>query len=73
MTQHQQRKLWHDYCDNDRPIKWHNGYRKHKVQKAEINAHCLASIKVVGLVHVRRREKRDRKVAEVTDICFKTI
>ena len=39
--------------------------------RRRINAHCLASIKMVGLVHVRRREKRDRKIVEVTDSCFK--
>ena len=33
--------------------------------------HCLAPIKILELVHVRRREKRDRKIVEVTDSCFK--
>ena len=35
-----------------------------------VKAYYLASIKVVGLVHVRRREKRDRKIVEVTEACF---
>ena len=29
------------------------------------NAHCLASIKMVGLVYVRRRKPRDRKIVGI--------
>ena len=32
--------------------------------------YCLASIKVVGLVYVRRQKTRNRKIVEVTDSCF---
>ena len=35
--------------------------------RRRVNSYCLASIKVVGLVHVRRQEKRDRKIKEVTE------
>ena len=35
-----------------------------------VNAYCLASIKMAGLMHVRRREKRVRKIVEVTDRAF---
>ena len=39
---------------HDELIKWYKGYQKRKTQKAQvkkrINAYCLASIKVVGLV-----------------------
>ena len=58
-------KIWHDgydYCDDDRLIEWYEVYQKHKVQKAKIervNADRLASIKMVGLVHVRRQEEID--------------
>ena len=31
------------------------------LNKRRVNAYCLASIKVVGLVYTRRQEKRDRK------------
>ena len=34
-------------------------------KKRRVNAYCLASIKVVGLVHTRRREERDRKTVGV--------
>ena len=33
--------------------------------RERVNAYCLGSIKMVGLLHVRRREKRDRKIVEV--------
>ena len=71
MTQ-QQGKLWHDdgdFWDHDQIIGWYDDYQKCKAQKAQIkkrvNASCLPSIKDVGLEHVRRWEKRDRKIGEV--------
>ena len=39
-------------------------------QKKRVNPDCMAPIKMVGLVHVRRGEKRGRKIVEVTDSCF---
>ena len=49
--------LWYDdkYIYNDhRMIEWYKCYKKRKAQKASIkkrvNAYCLASIKVMGLV-----------------------
>ena len=38
--------------------------------KRRVNAYYLASIKMVGLVYVRRQEKRDRKIVEVIDKRF---
>ena len=34
--------------------------------RRKVNAYCLTYINMVGLVHVRRREKTDRKIVEVT-------
>ena len=65
----QQIELWDDddeYYVDDEILKWYEGYKERKTQKAN----CLASIKVVGLVLVRRREKRDRKIVEVKESCF---
>ena len=57
-------KTWHYYddyfTDDDGVIEWHDGeyHQKRKAQKASIKkrtfTHCLAFIKVLGLVHVRR-------------------
>ena len=33
--------------------------------RRRVNAYCLAPIKMVGWVHVRRREKRDINIVEV--------
>ena len=33
--------------------------------RKRVNAYCLASIKVVGLVCPQRREKRDRKIVGI--------
>ena len=72
-------KLWHDddyYCNDNELSKLYEGYQKCRTQKAKIkkiHAYCLASIKMAGLVHVRRREKTERRVVEVTDSCFKII
>ena len=54
-------KLWrddNDYCNDDRLIKWYEDYKKMKglksFNKRRVNAYCLASIKILGLVYVRR-------------------
>ena len=68
----QQIKIWHDdvyYCNNDKLIKWYEGYQKRKTQKANkrrASAHCLASQSCDGLVYVRGREQ----VVEVIDNWF---
>ena len=65
---HQQIKIWHDnddYCNDDELIKWYNAYKKRKAQKAQIkrvNARGLASIKILGLVCVRRCKKETEKL-----------
>ena len=38
--------------------------------RERVNSYYLASIKMAGLMHVRRPEKRVRKIAEVTDRAF---
>ena len=52
-------------------------WNKRKAQKAEIKkelmSHCLEPIKVVGLVRVSKRKKRDRKIVEVADDCWRQI
>ena len=38
-------KLWHDYddyCDDERPIKWYEGYTKRKAQKALIKDELMS-------------------------------
>ena len=55
-------KTWHYYDDyftnDDGVIERHDGeyHQKRKTQRP---------IKMVGLVHVRRRKKRDRKIVEI--------
>ena len=34
-------ELWNDYCNDDRLIKWRNGYEKRKAQKANIKEELL--------------------------------
>ena len=37
-------EMWcdeNDYCHGDRLIKWRNGYKKHKAQKAQIKEELL--------------------------------
>ena len=34
-------ELWNDYCDNDKLVKWRNGYGKRKAQKAKIKKELL--------------------------------
>ena len=50
----QQVKLWHDNDDDDHEsIDWCEDHQKRKTEKAQIkkvNAYCLASIEMVGLV-----------------------
>ena len=52
-------KLWRDhddYCNDDRLIKWYEDYKKvsKSFNKRRVNAYCLAFIKILGLVYVRR-------------------
>ena len=69
----QQLKIWHDYddyYDDDKLIKWCEGYQKRKAQKAKIREELLLVAWHPDrdrLVYVTRREK----VVEVTDSCFK--
>ena len=65
-----QQEIWpwdDDY--HDEFIKWYEGYQKRKAQKKKnrrrINAYCLASIKVVGLVCSWWRKNIDRKIVKV--------
>ena len=58
-----------DYLiNNDGVIKWRNKeshqktWHKKPPEKKRVNANCLASIKMVGLMCVRRCKKRDRNV-----------
>ena len=40
----QQIQLWHDdkyYCNDDRLIKWYDGYKNRKTQKAQIKEELL--------------------------------
>ena len=40
----QQIQLWHDdddYCNNDKLIEWHDGYKKRKAQKAQIKEQLM--------------------------------
>ena len=68
----QQLKIWHDYnvyYYDDKLIEWYNGYKKKKgpksLNKRRVNAYCLAPIKMVGLVYVKRGKKRDRKIVGI--------
>ena len=42
MTQ-QQLNIWHDddYCNDDDMIEWHDGYKKRKIQKAQIKEELM--------------------------------
>ena len=50
----------------DRLTAWYEGYQKRKAQKAKnkrrVNAYCLAPIKILGLVYVRRRKRETEKL-----------
>ena len=59
----------HNY---DRLIKWYDGYEKRKAQ-GRVNAYCLAPLKMVGLVHVRGRKKRDKNFVFDRLICVLSI
>ena len=72
--------MWHDdYYDDDGNCwvtgddddKFFNMQGPESKNKRRVNAYCLAAIKMAELVHVRRREKTNRKIMEVTDSCFK--
>ena len=57
------------FVDDDGVIEWHDGenHPKWKAQKAQIkrvNAYCLAPIKILGLVYVRRWKEGDRKIVD---------
>ena len=59
----QQIKIWHDNnyrCNDDELIEWHKGYQK--LLKRRALTHCLVSIKILGLVYVRRWKTRNRKI-----------
>ena len=60
------------HCNNIWFIKRYDGYKKRQAQEAKIkvNAYCLASIKVLGLVYVKRKEKRDRIIVVITMVLF---
>ena len=57
----QQIKIWHDddeYCNDDEITEWYDSYKKTKGSKS-LNSrraltYCLAPIKALGLVYVRR-------------------
>ena len=60
MTQ-EQVKTWHEedyYLNDDENVEWYNAYKKtqgpKRTNKRRVNAHCLASLKMVGLVYARR-------------------
>ena len=52
----QEAKLWDDHCIDDKYIKWYNDYQKAENKRRTLT-HCLASIKILGLVYVRRQKK----------------
>ena len=63
-------KIWHDdgdYWDDgkDKFFEWYNGYKKWKAQKAKI-----ITIKVVGLVYVRKQEIRNRRTVGIDRTFF---
>ena len=70
-------KMWHedfhddddDDDDDDEIIKWYDGYKKTQGSKSKNKrrtfTHCLASIKVFGLVYVWRQKEG----MQVTDSC----
>ena len=63
-------KIWHDdgdYWDDgkDKFFEWYNGYKKWKAQKAKIT-----TIKVVGLVYVRKQEIRNRRTVGINRTFF---
>ena len=51
---------------NGRLIKWYNGYQKTSGPEGtdykRVNAHCLTPIKILGLMYLRGRKKRDEKL-----------
>ena len=77
VRQQQVNMQYDDYYDGDNydeVIQWHNGYQKHKAQKAKIKEELMPiASPPSGLAHVRRQEKADRKIVGVTDSYFKII
>ena len=73
-----QPEAFHYYDDywvnNDGVIKWHNeeSHQRRKAQKfirinkKRVHTNCLTHIKILGLVYVRRRKTRNRKIVEIT-------
>ena len=65
---HEQVKIWHDekYYDDYEIIVWYDGYKKTQGSKSKNKrralTQCLAPIKILELVHDRRKKKRDRKI-----------
>ena len=46
MTQ-EQVKIWHDdnnYCNDNAIVEWYDGYKKHKVQRAEIKEELMSIV-----------------------------
>ena len=75
----QQLKIWDDYddfCNDDEFIEWYDGYKKRKAKKAKIKEESM-SIAWHPLIWwdwcVSADKKRDRKIVEVADKCFKII
>lgn len=68
--------MWHDDFDSDDDDdddelnEWYNGYKRCQGQesrnKRSVNAHCLASIKMMGSAYVRGGEKKVRKYSLVS-------
>ena len=68
----EQIKIWHgndEYCNDNDMIEWFEGYQIRKAKKSlnkrRTSTHSLAPIKALGLVYVRRRKTRDRKIMDV--------
>ena len=66
--------MWYDdseHCDETMKIiffKWYDGYKKLMVKKPQhkkSSCYYLASIKIMGLVYLRGREKRHRKIVGI--------
>ena len=65
---------WDDDHNYDKFSEWYNGCKKRKGQKASIRGraltHWLVSIKVAGLVHVRRWKERQENFGYKKYILF---
>ena len=63
----QQVKIWHDdskYHDKDKLIEWYDGHKKCRALRLQVGKELMpiAWHPSAGLVHVRRRQKRNRKI-----------